>query len=1408
MATLVVGGLIAKAGGFTALSGWTLAAAVAGTVAASYVDQNFIMPALFGSDAPEQDAKVGNLRLSTTNPGAPRYRVFGRQAMVPGHFLWNLNQRAVKTTTGGGSGKGATAKQSISEKFVDLGVAICDGPIRSVIRAFGNDTLFLGSEFNDEIYSEHRLEWRVRSATPYYGVVTSGYQFPDDSHFYLRGKPSALGVKPFTEMFDVDQVVRIENTGDEHVDYGGGRHTGYFRVDRVRARSTNSSGTVFPTYMYLAPLINQNSYEARIPGTIPTGTANSPMRVRKMEAGLGGHTVHWTYHGGSAFNRLSTGQVQPTIRHIGDGDPYTDNEGNVFQTARYEIYYNPVYHVDMQGSVGTGYTLNKLLYNSEFNESSIHEDTLYLFQGFCYPDGEVAENRNGTASVTTGTDVSRWPATAKTSGLALTDGVSIDGYLTAEPVRGVLRQKWVWHDYGNSRFSGGYSNWAPNDDVTANGKIHVDFIKEDLLNHLGDDGTWQDYRPGSGRANPVYRKYTNALVQSSPSEFTGNYQVHDGDDTTSSASWTNDPSPPTAPSINYDRIQPGDWNTLEGRVGFTMYATTNGVDEELTYRYDSDGAIDAQGQETVGPQVADLRKGGPDQEPASQYQTSLEEAGDLLTSEDAPAFRGLAYMSMENLNLYQFGNTIPRLRWVVRKSDSESVGSVVRALVEDTAPENTVDEGTFSQIECLGYTVGAGSSAKEAIQPLAIAYGFHLQERNGRLKMLEKKDLPYVAVPAKHLNANQQRPLYSGLTISQEDERSLPKRLLIEYLNFGDGNEEAEGAGLRSVGEAEAGKGDTLVMNVRPTVQTFTAMKSRAQELMDEVIDESHTSSTALGPGYMDIMPGTVIGSVTNNWDDVEAATYSATGFTFENNGDVSMPIVPGSVHISFRVVFNEGLANESVENVSVTDSPTDENTGTLVGWPESLFEAGDTLPTVNYKADTSGANRFIVFFTVPSKPGNPAIVTDFPPSMNYRVDRLLTMRVSKATFNGLDMTTEAALVKQRYDGENLRPTHSTGETTFKPLPATSMAHVPVIPADVPAIYGGQGNSLKVGLVAETSNPNFPGGVIYESPNGTDQWSEVDSAVGTRGQGTIYNLDQLAVPYHRNDAPITSHVDWSAQVLLESNIRGLTLGSATREEIAQGKNNLLVGSLKDGQLGEIIGFHEAELVPQSGPEENQEWWLLRGLVRGLHKTEYAAAAQYGQEEDFVVLTDLGGAGSAYYTDPTGYAGADRDRYFRVVPPGRSVDGATTQTIPFKGASIMAPPPIVRLEHDTSNGNLTIEWSRRPFDIAPLFGMDTLPQGWFDRYEVWAFDGSASLAGVTDYHQHIEDNAYAQWVVGGQNQGSTLTTSRLTYTGAQQTSDGIVNGNAIAIVVYQIGPSGRGHRSATYLAENLVLAAGL
>ena len=1383
MATLAVaaiGASMTASAGAAGLSVATTVALTAASMAAAYVDNTYIVPALFGDDKPEDKSEVGNLRLSTTNPGAPRYRVFGKQAMVPGHFLWNLNQRAVKSTTGGGSGKGATATQSTSEKFVDLGVALSDGPIHRLVRGYGNDTAFIGSEFNETVYAEHRLEYRVNGGTPYYGTATSGWQPSEDSHFFVRGFPSALSVRPFTEVFEQNDIVRLENVGYEEIEYNGSQFGGYFRVNFVRSRFINSSGNVVPTYMTLAPLCNQDTNKLwnLTPSHLVTGgTLNSPSRIRKMEQGVAGHSHNFARHNNDADIH------QPHITRVGAGAPYIEDDGTALPTQRYSVNVNPIQRYKEVRVTGSPTTFNSVIAKPQMFAENLAVDEKVLLQGFCYPDGTVSttgglyDSGSIAPHLSTGTDVSRWPAVNwQTQGnvvpwTAMTSGEQISGQYMPPPVRGRI----VGYQY------------APATQIVNLGSqetgqyyLDVDLVEEDLINHLGDDGSWRTYRCGSGRKETCF------------SYFGTSYTNWDGNLDTATTSGNN---------LQFNRVQPGDWNTLEGGVGFTIYNTTRDPqDSSLSFRYKSDGA-GSPGQGGVGEQGYEFLPGSDTQSFNASYQDSLVELGDIASGEDAPAFRGLSYLAMTNLNLYQFGNTIPRLRWVVsRAADAQTVGSVVKELVEEVAPMGSIDQGDFSEIECIGYTVGAGQSAKESIQPLSVAYGFHLQDRAGVMKMLTKKQLPYVGVPASHLNANLGRPLYSGLTISQEDERSMPKRLLIEYLNFGDGNEEAEGAGERAKGGEEAGKGDTLVMRVKPVVATYAQMKARAQELFDEITEESQTSATSLGPGYMDVMPGTVIGSVTNNWDDVEAATCTDSGFTFVNNGDVSMPIVPGSVYISMRVIFNEGLADESAENFVVTDTRISSSQGRLTGWPTSIYSAGDTLPTITYDA-AAGAD--IVNWTMPaSLSGDPKLDVNYCPSMSYRVDRLLTMRASKVTFNGLDMTSELQLVKQRYDGENLRPNFGIGTNTFKPLSQPVPSSVGLIPVDVPAIYGGQGNSLQVGLAAESNNESLLGAVVYESPNGTDQWEEVDTIGGVRAQGKILALDTLSVSVHYQEAPVTSHVDWSTSLILKSNIQGLTLESATREEISGGKNNLLIGDLKGGQQGEIIGFHEAEFI-NDDENEDVSYWLIKGIIRGLHKTEYACGDAYDNRTegyDFVLLTDLGGAGTSYFTDPTGYTGGNRDRYFRAVPPGQAVASATTQTFPFKGASLMAPPPLVELEQ-AANGDVTISWWRRPFDQVPVFGMDTLPQGWYERYEVWAYDwANANLSSGNVTHEDIESAAIAQWVVGDQSQGSTLTPTSMVYTAAQQTADGISNLDSVGIVVYQVGPSGRGQRSSPYILD--------
>ena len=92
MATLAVTGLtLAASGGASIFPAVPVALAVLGNVAAlaaaSYIDNAFIYPALFGDDTQSPDNFQG-LDISTQDTGGPRTLCFGSEVKVPCHLSW------------------------------------------------------------------------------------------------------------------------------------------------------------------------------------------------------------------------------------------------------------------------------------------------------------------------------------------------------------------------------------------------------------------------------------------------------------------------------------------------------------------------------------------------------------------------------------------------------------------------------------------------------------------------------------------------------------------------------------------------------------------------------------------------------------------------------------------------------------------------------------------------------------------------------------------------------------------------------------------------------------------------------------------------------------------------------------------------------------------------------------------------------------------------------------------------------------------------------------------------------------------------------------------------------------------------------------------------------------------------
>lgn len=187
MAVLALGLLFTAAGsaagtaaggtllGLTAASIGATVGGVVGSSIGSYVDSTFIFPAIFGRGSSTlYGPKISDIQLTTSSPGSPMNKCFGRQIRLPGTVIWMspLDQHTTQNDVSGGGGgmfgKGGSSQTVDTFTYtISVGVAICEGPINGIRKIWADGQL---------IYDSGVVDKRLTSITFYQGTAD---QLPD-----------------------------------------------------------------------------------------------------------------------------------------------------------------------------------------------------------------------------------------------------------------------------------------------------------------------------------------------------------------------------------------------------------------------------------------------------------------------------------------------------------------------------------------------------------------------------------------------------------------------------------------------------------------------------------------------------------------------------------------------------------------------------------------------------------------------------------------------------------------------------------------------------------------------------------------------------------------------------------------------------------------------------------------------------------------------------------------------------------------------------------------------------------------------------------------------------------------------------------------------------------------------------
>lgn len=211
-----------------------------------------------------------------------------------------------------------------------------------------------------------------------------------------------------------------------------------------------------------------------------------------------------------------------------------------------------------------------------------------------------------------------------------------------------------------------------------------------------------------------------------------------------------------------------------------------------------------------------------------------------------------------------------------------------------------------------------------------------------------------------------------------------------------------------------------------------------------------------------------------------------------------------------------------------------------------------------------------------------------------------------------------------------------------------------------------------------------------------------------------------------------------------------TLSSVTKDDLLNGNNVAMLGD-------ELIQFQTATLNANGT-------YTLSNLIRGRRGTEHAIDS-HAADEDFVLLDQGGWIPHTIPSDEIGNL-----KWFKAVTLNRPATGVAADKITFNGNNLK-PFSVVHVEGTRDGSNdLTISWISR-----------TRVAGEWRDY--------------VDAPLGEESESYEIDVIVGGSVARTLTSSStsVSYTAAQQTTDGITPGDPVTVKVYQMSSViGRGY----------------
>lgn len=152
-----------------------------------------------------------------------------------------------------------------------------------------------------------------------------------------------------------------------------------------------------------------------------------------------------------------------------------------------------------------------------------------------------------------------------------------------------------------------------------------------------------------------------------------------------------------------------------------------------------------------------------------------------------PAYRHIAYVVFNNLNLNQFQDRLPRLEFLVEKATSQMLGDVISTLLQRGGiPTRNIDVSDIQDTDIQGYTIYGPMAMTNAIQPLIQAFNLVAFEVDGKLTFKHRENATVIPINATELAAHStDGDAPRALDITDVASFNLPKTVDINYFDTG-----------------------------------------------------------------------------------------------------------------------------------------------------------------------------------------------------------------------------------------------------------------------------------------------------------------------------------------------------------------------------------------------------------------------------------------------------------------------------------------------------------------------------------------------------------------------------------------------------------------------------------------------